>query len=173
MRPAVAAATVAGLVALTLAFSRQLTTAIGRQPESDIRALAQKVTREYFPQVDPAMVVRIAWIESNFAPNAFRWEWHLADASVGVMQTLVGTATWLFEQMGATAKGEPTFVSLTDPETSIYFGAAYLNWLRTWRGKPRSEEWIVRAYNGGPGNATSQRTAAYWQKYLAAKERFG
>ncbi|CAI5466808.1 unnamed protein product [Closterium sp. Yama58-4] len=34
----------------------------------------------------------------------------------------------------------------------------------------RSEEFVVRAYNGGPGGADKPATAVYWRKYLKAKE---
>lgn len=143
--------------------------------EAQVRNLAQSTVTSHFPRVDPNMLVSMAWIESSFRADAIRYEPHINDGSTGLMQTLVGTAHWLWEQMGARAFGEPTPQSLLDPAQSMYFGAAYVNWLRTYGGKARSEEWIVRAYNGGPGwetRAVSQ-TANHWAKYQAARGRFG
>jgi hypothetical protein len=34
----------------------------------------------------------------------------------------------------------------------------------------RSEEFIVRAYNGGPKKATHKSTLSYWKRYLRVKE---
>src|SRR5690606_944874 len=99
----------------------------------------------------PEMLVAMAKVESNFDPEAYRYESHLGDASAGLMQTLEKTALWLYTDMGAKAKGRPTLASLMQPDVSMYFGAAYVNWLRRYRSITRSEEWIVRAYNGGPG----------------------
>lgn len=34
----------------------------------------------------------------------------------------------------------------------------------------RSEEFVVRAYNGGTKKATHKSTLPYWKRYLAVKE---
>ncbi|WP_375596818.1 transglycosylase SLT domain-containing protein [Algihabitans albus] len=138
-----------------------------------VRALAAPAAGRFdFPTVD--MLTAIAFVESSFNPAAYRYEPHLGDASVGLMQTLTSTARWLYEDMGYRDHGEPTLESLArSPQQSLYFGAAYLDWLSRWKGRRRSEEWIIRAYNGGPGGATSAATAPYWSKYQAARRRFG
>lgn len=170
----------AQLAALTGSMGQEAVNAVGRLfgkalTEAQVRELAAATTQIYFPRVDPNMLVAMAWIESSFRPDAVRYEPHLDDGSTGLMQTLVGTAHWLWEQMGARAFGEPTPANLLEPDRSLYFGAAYVNWLRTYGGKPRSEEWIVRAYNGGPGWEKSgvTATANHWAKYQAARGRFG
>lgn len=142
--------------------------------EAQVRELAQQTVRQYFPQVDPEMLVAMAKIESSFDPLAYRFEKHLDDASAGLMQTLESTALWLFNDMGAKAKGRPTMASLMQPDVSMYFGAAYVNWLRRYRNQPRGEEWIVRAYNGGPAWETANpvakgMTANHWRKYQLAR----
>lgn len=122
--------------------------------------------------VSADMVRRVAWIESHFDPSASRYEAALGDASTGLMQTLLSTARWLATDMGYTAYGVPTFNTLLGPQASLYFGAAYLDYLSTYSGQSRSEEWMIRAYNGGPGFSTSS-TNNYWAKYQAAKSEVG
>eukprot|EP00835_Amoeboradix_gromovi_P007143 NODE_1099_length_1180_cov_0.029602.p1 type:complete len:195 gc:universal NODE_1099_length_1180_cov_0.029602:984-400(-) len=170
------------LADLTKSMGQGVTNAVGQVfgrtlSEAQVRNLAQSTVQTYFPRVDPNMLVAMAWIESSFRADAIRYEPHIDDGSTGLMQTLVGTADWLWREMGARAFGEPSPQSLLDPAQSMYFGAAYVNWLRTYGGKARSEEWIVRAYNGGPGwearaGAVTQ-TANHWAKYQAARGRFG
>lgn len=168
-----AAPVVVALVGLALALSKRAGAAPGGVLDAaGVRSFAERITGRYFPAVDPRMLVRMAWIESSFRPDAVRHEWHLNDASVGLMQTLTRTAQWLWDDMGARAYPRPDMAALLDPETSLYFGAAYVNWLRRYGGRARSEQWIVESYNGGPGNSNSQ-TRNHWAKYLAAKERFG
>lgn len=125
------------------------------------------------PRVDEDMIVRIAWIESAFDASAVRPEPQINDASAGLMQTLVGTADWLASQMGYTAFGKrASLQKLMGPQASIYYGAAYLDYLSDYAGQRRSEEFMVRSYNGGPGNFNDD-TAEYWRRYLEAKARFG
>lgn len=138
-----------------------------------VRALARPVAQRFdWPTVD--RLTAIAWIESSFDPAAYRYEPHLGDASVGLMQTLTRTATWLYEDMGYRAYGAPTLESLArSPQRSVYFGGAYLDWLSRYRGVARSEEFIVRGYNGGPAGIERGQTLGYWRKYQAARERWG
>ena len=143
--------------------------------EADVRALAREA-RGSFPQLPEALLVSLAWIESSFNPTAVRVEPHLGTASVGLMQTLVTTAQWL-HGFGIFSAERPTFASLTDPRVSMFWGAAYLNWLHGQRPRfapaDRQEEFLVRAYNGGPGNWDSAATLNHWRKYLAAKAELG
>ncbi len=149
----------------------------------NVRAVAGTTVRSFNLRVDPDLIARIAWIESSnrereadavrFNTTALRFENHIGDASAGLMQTLVGTARWLAKDMGYTAFGVPTLDTLlSSPQASIYFGAAYLDYLSRYRGQARAEEWIVRSYNGGPGNV-GNATADYWDKYLDAKKVVG
>lgn len=141
-----------------------------------VQGLAGRTMVNYFDgRVPVQMAVRIAYIESSFNPTAVRIEAARGDASVGLMQTLVSTARWLATDMGYTAYGVPSFGDLLKPDVSMYFGMAYLDWLanRNPSTEGRSEETIVRAYNGGPGGAASAATLPYWQKYLAAAEVVG
>lgn len=122
----------------------------------------------------PRELVATASIESSFRPWVYRSE-RRADGSVwdtsyGLMQTLLGTAKDMHAK-GYRAAGVPTKDSLLVPEVSMYFGAAYKDWLmRTYKGK--SQEWYVRAYNGGPGWEKTQagpgNTAVYYGRYRTA-----
>lgn len=134
-----------------------------------VRALASRILTAHRLRPSEDMIVRIAFVESSFRPGVTRYEPHIDDESIGLMQTLVRTAQWLAQDMGYKAYGVPTRDDLFDPERSIYFGAAFLDWLMK---KDRAIEWIVRSYNGGPGHS-AKATDNYWRKYLKAKERFG
>ena len=114
------------------------------------------------------MLQVIVEIESDRNPLAMRVEPHIGDASIGIAQTLLGTATWLYEKMGAVRFGKPTAAKLMNPEISMYFAGQYLQWLANYRREPRSEEFIVRAYNGGPDGINRSATIPYWEKYNKA-----
>lgn len=159
---------VAGLAGLFFVISRKTLTLPGAALSSTAVAnLALETKATYFAKVPIDMLRAIAEIESGRNPLAVRFEPHVGDASIGLMQTLLGTARWLATDMGATAFGVPDAQDLLDARTSMYFGAAYLDWLFDWNGAKHSEEWIVRSYNGGPGNV-STATDNYWRKYQVA-----
>ena len=133
----------------------------------EVKNLADTVNREYFPNVDPVMATTIAKIESNFRPGATREE--PGDRqSTGLMQTLHGTA------LDMASRGHNVFPlerieRLKVPITSMYYGQAYLSFLSRYKGQPRSEEWIVKSYNGGPG-ADNAAVNRYYERYLKAKQ---
>ena len=121
--------------------------------------------------VDPIMIQAMIKIESNNNPLAARYEPHLGEASLGLMQVLPSTAKWLASDMGYTYYGRIIKDDqLLEPEIAVYFGAAFVDWLKTWKGKTRSEQWIVESYNGGPNNSNSQ-TQNHWRKYQEAKAK--
>lgn len=153
----------------------------GPLTQRQVELLAQKVVKNHFPNVDWKMLVCMAYIESGFNASATRNEYYssgkLRDTSYGLMQVLLGiTAPDIYSRLGARSYGAPTAQRLRDPETSLYYGAAYVNWLRRHSNTTRSAEWIVRAYNGGPGwNTTTtgrSMTLNHWNKYQAARRRF-
>lgn len=163
----------AGLAGLALWFKARcdLAGVTRRLMIAEVKCLAEKTVNTYFGGVDPMMLRAMVEIESAREPTAFRAEPHIGDGSMGIMQTLLGNAQESYD-IGFTAKGRPEkFEDLADPEVSMYFGAAYVNRIRAWRGRSRSEEWIVRAYNGGPGGATKSYTQGHWDRYIKAKQR--
>lgn len=119
--------------------------------------------------VNPLMVRAMIEIESGRNAKAVRYEPHLDDSSIGLMQTLHSTAVWLAKDMGYDFYGIPTLDDLLKPEVSVYFGCAYVKWLSTWGGAYRSEMWIVESYNGGPNNSNAQ-TERHFMKYQKAKK---
>jgi soluble lytic murein transglycosylase-like protein len=123
-------------------------------------------------RVSPCMVAAMVQIESGGNPLAVRPEVHLGDASVGLMQTLVRTAQWLWDDMGYRARPRPTAVTLLVGDVSLYFGAAYIHYLSRYAGVARNERWIVESYNGGPGKSNAQ-TARHFVKYQAARAALG
>lgn len=163
---------IAGLAGLAIFLGKQATAATGGPLTIDrVRSLAEHTANLYARTVDPMMLRAMVEIESARDPRAVRAEPHIGDASVGLMQTLVGTARWLYDDIGDRKFARPDFTSLLDPQTSLYFGARYVAWLQTHPRNRGTEEWIVRAYNGGPGGASSSATLGHWQRYERAKAR--
>lgn len=140
--------------------------------QTEMRAMAEIIIDRHFRgKLDPVMICAIAEIESDRQPLAYRFEPKLGEASTGLMQCLQSTAEWLAKDMGYKYYTVDWSSSmLYRPFVSVYFGAAYLKWLSTYERVSRSEEFMVRGYNGGPKKATSKSTKAYWDKYLIAKE---
>ncbi|MBC7135097.1 MAG: transglycosylase SLT domain-containing protein [Oceanibaculum nanhaiense] len=168
------AAALAGVALLFAALSRKtLALPGGALSIEQVAQLVNRVNAQYFGgRLDPLMLRAMIEIESGRNPTAVRFEAHIPDSSVGLMQTLQGTAEWLAKDMGYSAFGVPSYTDLLNPETSVYFGASYVDWLRRYRGVSRSERWIVESYNGGPGNSNAQ-TENHWRKYVAAKAALG
>ncbi|HCI47268.1 MAG TPA: hypothetical protein DFI00_08235 [Rhodospirillaceae bacterium] len=160
-RQAITIAAVGGLLALAMRSGTKPMTA------EEVHTLADAVIAGEGWQVDPCMIVAMAAIESNFRPDAYRFEPHLGEGSKGLLQVLPSTARWLFNDMGY-RRYSPD--DLQRPVVSIYFGAAFVRWLSFYGNQRRSEQWIVESYNGGPGNSNSQ-TQNHWRKYQAAKEQ--
>lgn len=140
--------------------------------QTEMKAMVDIIIDRHFKgRLDTVMICAIAEIESNRQPFAYRYEPKLGEASTGVMQTLQSTAEWLARDMGYRAyelQGASTM--LYRPFVSVYFGAAFLKWLSTYDGKKRSEEFMVRAYNGGPKRATHKSTLRYWTRYQLVKQ---
>ncbi|WOF73812.1 transglycosylase SLT domain-containing protein [Parvibaculaceae bacterium PLY_AMNH_Bact1] len=156
-------------------FNPPTQSARGRLSFNEAKALALKITRTYFPSVDPKMLVAMMQIESSFDPRATRSEPHVrnrfttnGDKSYGLMQVLYTTALDLFHNMGRKGFSVATPDRLFDPTVNVYFGAAYVAWLQNYRGTRRSEDWIVMSYNGGPG-ANNSQTQNHLAKYHDAK----
>lgn len=146
---------------------------------AEVRGLARSTINRYFPGLglDPEMLVAIAWIESAFNPSAVRIEPQVGDASVGLMQTLISTADWLASTDYPRFGSSVSFGDLFRPDRSMYYAVSYVHFLTfvaRERGPGRgSEEFVVRAYNAGPGNWRSSAAEGYWARYLEARRMFG
>ncbi|MCO5553995.1 hypothetical protein L7F22_007521 [Adiantum nelumboides] len=142
-----------------------------RLHQSSTAREASQTTITQFFSAATTPTSQTAEVESNRQPLAYRFEPKLGEASTGLMQTLQSTAEWLARDMGYTYyTNELSPSMLYRPFVSVYFGGAFLKWLSTYKKKTQNEEFMVRAYNGGPNNATSQSTLVYWNKYLKAKQ---
>ncbi|CAI5989454.1 unnamed protein product [Closterium sp. NIES-65] len=91
--------------------------------------------------------------------------------AIPLLQVLQSSAEWLARDMGYRAYTVDWSSSmLYRPFEAMYYGMAYIAWLTTYKGTTQSEEYVVRAYNGGPGGWKKTSTARHWSKYLQAKE---
>lgn len=148
---------------------------------NEMYQLASHVVNTYgFVKTSEGDLVSYAYVESSFRPWVFRNE-SRGRRSTGLMQTLLTTAQDLYNK-GYKAVGAPTNESLKDPIISMYFGAAYLEWLKkSYTAKAFKygayEEFFIRAYNGGAGWEKSETgrngTANYLKKWKKAKHKVG
>ena len=134
---------------------------------SQVYALAEQTSSRYALHVSPFFATVIASIESSFKPKAFRAEPHINDASYGLMQTLWRTAKDM-ESKGYNAFRLNEREDLYRAEVSMYYGMAYIDWLK--RYFPGSDEEIARKYNGGPSGHTRSSTLPYLEKYRTRQE---
>ncbi|KAB5547974.1 hypothetical protein DKX38_011380 [Salix brachista] len=116
------------------------------------------------------MICAIAELESDRQPLSTKWYGKKTkETALGIMQILPKTAEWLVRDLGYQAyevEGNPE--NLYRPFVSVYFGLGISIFEAFCR--VRSEEFIVRAYNGGPKKATHKSTLTYWKRYLSVKE---
>lgn len=147
--------------------------------EQEMFALCSYITEKFFRSMSPDELVTYAYVESSFRPWVERSE-SRGRKSVGLMQTLIGTAQEMYDK-GYRELERPTESTLKNPIHSMYYGAAYIDWLRrNYTHKAQEygnyEEYFVRAYNGGAGWQGSQGgregTANYWSKWQKAYARF-
>lgn len=87
----------------------------------------------------------------------------------GVMQVRPGTAEWMYNN-GYTRLA-PTQANLRTERGGIYFGTGFLDYMaRRYPGK--SQDWLIRAYNGGPGwEGSGADVAAKTANYLATVKK--
>ncbi|XP_047335294.1 uncharacterized protein LOC124938821 [Impatiens glandulifera] len=129
------------------------------------------VSRHFISKIDSDMVCAIAELESDRKPLTTRYNKKTKETSIGIMQMLPRTANWLISDMGYKMyQIEQNSDLLYRPFVNVYLGAAYLSWYSKYDQIERSEEFIVRAFKGGPKKATDKTTLDYWKRYLAAKE---
>ena len=138
---------------------------------AQVKCLAEATARRHAPSVDPLMLRAMVEIESSRSPVASRFEPHIPDHSIGLLQTLVTTARDLYDNFGDRSFPRPSFQSLQNPATSMYFGARYVAWLQGHAWFTGTEEWLVRAYNGGPGGPRRASTLDHFRRYVEAKNR--
>lgn len=149
------------------------------------RPLMTTVANAY--HLDPLLVEAIAWIESRWQADAFRFEVQFWDryqlakkpeyqdaiprrvsARYGLMQIMYVTA----RELGFDGEPELLFV----PRTNLHFGCknlqSLLEWSRTYPAVPEAERLtaVVAAYNGGKGGntpGTVLRSGQYVMRVMA------
>ncbi|KAG6759971.1 hypothetical protein POTOM_036468 [Populus tomentosa] len=141
--------------------------------QTEMKAVADIIVRRHFDsQIQPDMICAVAELASDRQPLSTRWyDKKTKETALGIMQILPKTAEWLVRDLGYQAyevEGNPDI--LYRPFVSVYFGAAYIKWLSNFEEEDRSEEFVVRAYNGGTKKATHKSTLQYWKQYLSVKE---
>ncbi|XP_012087347.1 uncharacterized protein LOC105646157 isoform X2 [Jatropha curcas] len=140
--------------------------------QTEMKAVAEIIVRRHFDsQILPAMLCAIAELASDRQLLATRYDKKTKQTTVGIMQLLPATMEWLIRDLGYRVyKGEGNPDILYRPFVSVYFGAAYLQWLSNFERQERSEEFVVRAYKGGIEKANHKSTLQHWKRYLSVKE---
>jgi hypothetical protein len=141
-----------------------------RLTHDEARALVQRInTAEFVGWFSVPDVLAIIEIESAFDPDAVRYEAHLDDSSIGLMQVLTSTAADRGYQ------GPPS--GLFDAEVNVRLGMRHMKWTFDYLARrlgraPTIDEWIG-GYNAGVGNVVRNGwwNAGYVQKWRAARER--
>ncbi|EPS74207.1 hypothetical protein M569_00548, partial [Genlisea aurea] len=142
--------------------------------QTEMRAVAGIIVRRHFvSQIDSDMLCAIAELESDRQPLSTSYNKKSDEVKMGIMQISPTKAQWLIREMGFRAYdvGDDDTKLLYKPFLNVYLAAAHLKWLSCFEQKERSEEFMVRAYNGGTKKATHKSTLPYWKKYLCVKER--
>ena len=112
--------------------------------------------------VPPALVKAIIAAESSFRPEATRYEAHIQDASLGLMQILFNTARWV----GFT--GAPA--DLYDPATGIEYGTRYLK--KQWDRYNGALLQVISAYNAGTARPLADGIGYVNQSYVDKVSRY-
>ncbi|WOL12271.1 hypothetical protein Cni_G21037 [Canna indica] len=152
---------------------------ISRDPEgqlyltqTEMRAVAETVIRQHFnSQIEPDMICAIAEIASGRQLLAECYDRKTKQSRIGIMQIAPEIAEWLVRDMGYRkyeVEGNPAM--LFKPFVNVYFGAAYIKWLSSCDGKERTEEFVIRAYNGGIKKANHKSTVDYFRRYLSIRD---
>lgn len=91
--------------------------------------------------LDPDLIRAFIRTESNWNPNATRYEAKLNDTSYGLMQILLGTAKWVGDNAAITAE------QLANPTVNVLLGGKYLRYLvDKYQGRLSD---VIASYNAG------------------------
>ncbi|CAM6084782.1 unnamed protein product [Calypogeia fissa] len=133
--------------------------------ETELKAIAENITTRFFPNkgMSPAMLCAIAEISSNRLVNGL-------EGQGGIMGLSFETAMWLYREMGYKSYRLKVHEDLSKPFVCMYFGAAYVCWLSNHNNRPRSDEFVVRAYKSGvkavDDDSNESPSKAFWIRYL-------
>ncbi len=150
--------------------STQFAQAARRLSNAELLPIINAVNGEFGHWFDPLDVLAIIQIESGGDPDAVRYESHLNDSSIGLMQVLYSTA----QDRGFV--GGPA--GLFDPVLNIRMGMRQLKWSHDYLANrqaeaPSLDQWIG-SYNAGVGNALKGKwVSGYVDKFRAARAALG
>jgi len=122
--------------------------------------IIQSAAKEY--GIDPTMIKAIISVESNWNPNATRWEANIKDTAVGLMQVTTRTAKWVTSNKGI------TIVQLKNPNLNILVGTRYLAYLKK---KYKSTANMIAGYNAGSPRMSKRNPGDYINQTYVDKVR--
>ncbi len=112
----------------------------------------------YFNNIPQSLVLGQIKQESNFIINAERYEPHLNDSSIGLMQILLSTA----KGIGFTGTKKDLF----KPEVNIFYGMKYLN--KLYKQCKGNWQCTIMSYNEGFRNfSRGKRVYNYYNRVKA------
>ena len=150
--------------------SEQFTKAARRLDADYVLGLVTEINnREFGGWFDPLDVLAVAQIESALDPDAWRWESHLGEPSLGLMQLLFSTA----RDRGYA--GGPA--GLLDPVVNVQVGMRHLKWSHDFLagrlGHAPDKRLLIGSYNAGVGNALRGRIVeGYVKKWKSARSKY-
>lgn len=133
---------------------------------TELRAAAETVVQKHFAkQVDDAVLCAIVEAGS-------RRLLHGDGAHDGLVPLGFGVVQRLSREMGFRAYRADSRRDMLRPFTALYFGAAYLSLLSQYRGQKRGEEFLVKAFIGGPEGTETGESRAFWERYGEARRQY-
>lgn len=100
--------------------------------------IIKSASKEY--KINPVLIKAIIKTESNWKPNATRYEPKIKDTSYGLMQILTKTAKWISGNKNITG------AQLKSPQLNILIGTRYLRYLMN---KYNNTDKVIASYNAG------------------------
>ncbi|KAI3456664.1 hypothetical protein Pfo_013327 [Paulownia fortunei] len=133
----------------------------------ELKAVAEIVLAKHFSikGVKPSVLCAISEMVSMRFVNG-------VGQRTGLMGIDYPTARWLYKDGGYKGYMVESVEDLTKPFVSMYFGAAYMNWLSEYEGRERTLQFVVQAYLSGPQNVNLQETGPLWVKFEEALSRY-
>ncbi|KAK6123888.1 hypothetical protein DH2020_042379 [Rehmannia glutinosa] len=133
----------------------------------ELKAVAEIILAKHFSvkRVKPSVLCALSEMVSMRFVNG-------VGQRTGLMGIDYPTARWLYKHGGYKAYMVESVEDLTKPFVSMYFGAAYMNWLSEYEGRERDLQFVVQAYLSGPQNVNLQETGPLWVKFEEALNRY-
>ncbi|XP_022969448.1 uncharacterized protein LOC111468447 isoform X1 [Cucurbita maxima] len=133
----------------------------------ELKAVAEIIISKHFSTkgVKPTVLCALAELVSMRFING-------VGSRPGIMGIDYSTAFWLYMELSYRAYRLESVDDLTKPFVSMYFGAAYFDWLSEYEGRERTLQFVVQAYIAGPQNVDLQETGPLWLKFEEALSNY-